>query len=501
MEPLVEDPLVGQTVGGYVVEYALGEGAMGLVYRVRHPLLNRHFAIKVLRPEVAADATSSSNFTREAQTLSKLKHPAIVDIVGFGPMADGRQFMVMEYLVGRTLERELLEEGRLEPARALQLSDEILDGLSAAHSVDVIHRDLKPSNVFLAKMSGGREVVKLLDFGLARQQPAPLAGKPGVDASESGIAGTPEYIAPEQATGLTASKQSDLYSFGVMLFRMLTGTLPFKVDSDLPESAQILSLMTKHVRQAPPSIQEAASDAHFPEGLSELVTDLLRKNPADRPSSADTVRKRLRRVFHNLDQQTTHLTPNPLPPEPAALAPNPRPKRRRSLLVGGVTALLVALLAGWLGSRSISPGPALAASKLSPAAPANEPTPTPLPVPQPSAPVLSPSPPASPEPEEPLMNLPLLTEKRTIRPRPVLTAVAPVPTAAPCSPDAEWKKRARADLNELATRASTSTVELTLWAADRERPLSAAIDAAASDTECRAVGVALATFKQKVTGR
>ena len=93
--PPVEDPLVGQTVGGYVVEYPLGEGAMGLVYRVRHPLLDRHFAIKVLKPEVAADATSSSNFVREAQTLSKLKHPSIIDIVDFGPVGDGRQYMVM----------------------------------------------------------------------------------------------------------------------------------------------------------------------------------------------------------------------------------------------------------------------------------------------------------------------------------------------------------------------------------------------------------------------
>lgn len=507
MQPPVEDPLVGQTVGGYVVEYALGEGAMGLVYRVRHPLLNRHFAIKVLRPEVAADATSSSNFTREAQTLSSLKHPAIIDIVGFGPLADGRQFMVMEYLVGRTLERELLEEGRLEPERALKLCDEILDGLSAAHSVDVIHRDLKPSNVFLAKMSGGREVVKLLDFGLAKHQPSPLAARPSINASESGIAGTPEYIAPEQATGLQASKQSDLYSFGVMLFRMLTGTLPFKVDFDLPESAQILGLMTKHVREAPPTIEQAASDLHFPEGLSELVADLLKKNPADRPSSADTVRKRLRRVFHNLDQQTTHVTPNPLPPEPAP-APNPRPKQRQRLLVGGVMVLLLGLVAGW-SFWGAAPAPAPAAAP-SPVLAGAKTTPAPVPAPEPALELREPEPAqVAPSelvvPEEELMDLALLKPANR-RPRlpstaPVAPVSVPLAPVAPCAPDAEWKKRARADLNELATRAATSAAEVTLWAADRERPLSAAIDAAASDTECRAVGLELAAFKQKVTGR
>src|SRR3954468_5591816 len=105
--PAADDSLLGQNVGGYIVEQPLGEGGMGLVYRARHPILNRRFAIKVLRPEVAADASVSRNFVREAQTLSGLKHPHIVDIVGFGPLDESRQYMVMEFLEGRTLEDEL----------------------------------------------------------------------------------------------------------------------------------------------------------------------------------------------------------------------------------------------------------------------------------------------------------------------------------------------------------------------------------------------------------
>ena len=283
------DPLVGQTVGGYLVVEPLGAGGMGLVYRARHPLLNRSFAIKVLRPEIANDAVSSSNFVREAQTLSSLKHPSIIDIVGFGPMSDGRHYMVMEFLLGRTLERELAEDGHLDAERALKLSDEILDALSAAHSVEVIHRDLKPSNVFLEKVSGGREVIKLLDFGLAKQQPIALtATEAGVDGA-SAIAGTPEYISPEQSVGRAASTQSDLYSFGVMLFEMLTGSLPFKPDPTLEKNPRALELMTRHVHLAPPTLQEGAPHLRFPEGLAGIVADLLQKDPFGRPSSATPV--------------------------------------------------------------------------------------------------------------------------------------------------------------------------------------------------------------------
>ena len=479
-QPLVEDPLVGKTVGGYVVEYQLGEGAMGLVYRALHPLLNRHFAIKVLKPEVAADKLSSSNFVREAQTLSKLKHPSIIDIVGFGPLGDGRQYMVMEYVVGRTLERELLEEGRLESDRALMLSDEILDALSAAHSVEVIHRDLKPSNVFLAKVSGGREVVKLLDFGLARQHPGRVDPQVGGAAAESGIAGTPEYIAPEQAIGEAASRQSDLYSFGVMLFRMLTGALPFKVDFHLPDDQQVLAMMKQHVRQAPPTIIEAAPEVQFPEGLSELVAELLKKSPDERPSSAEAVRKRLRRIYAGLQQEVTQQKPNPLLAAPES---SPKPARRRRLFVGGSLGLTLALAAGWAWWGF---GPA---TTLVPLGVASAEVVLPTVVKGVEAEAV--------DPPVVVAEVDLLTPLTPMKVKhPMLM---PVP-ATPCDPDAEWKHRARADLSELATRASGANAELTLWAADRERPLSLAIDAASNDADCRAVSRQLATFKQKVTG-
>ncbi len=476
--PLVADPLIGQNVGGYIVEEALGEGAMGLVYRARHPTLKRHFAIKVLRPEIAADATSARNFAREAQTLASLKHPSIIDIIDFGPMSGGRQYMVMEFLLGKTLERELLDEGRLDPERALRISDEILDALWAAHSVGVIHRDLKPSNVFLEKVSGGREMVKLLDFGLAKQRPAVLGLQVG-PVEDTSIAGTPDYIAPEQACGQAASSQSDLYSLGVLLFRMLTGSLPFKADPNLPDDQQVLALMKQHVHQAPPTLQEAAAGLRFPEELSEIVSDLLKKRPADRPSSAETAKTRLSRVQRSLQQEATQARPNPLLPK----------KRTASGLLTGAMVLLVTLLgAAWWSGRA-EPVVEIAVPQKSAVAPV-----------APVAPIAAEVEPVLPV-DEPLEELAGLTgipraKKRVAGP----VAVAAV-TAPACAPDADWKKRARADLNELMTRAAKSSPEITLWAADREGPLSAAIEGATSEPECRVVGLQLETLKEKVTRR
>ncbi len=482
LHPLVPDPLIGQNVGGYLVEEALGEGAVGLVYRARHPTLKRHFAIKVLRPEIAVDVTSSRNFAREAQTLASLKHPSIINIIDFGPMSGGRQYMVMEFLLGKTLERELLEEGRLEPERALRISDEILDALSAAHSVGVIHRDLKPSNVFLEKISGGREVVKLLDFGLAKQRPAVLGLQSG-PIEDTSIAGTPEYIAPEQACGQAASRQSDLYSFGVVLFRMLTGSLPFKADLNLPDDQQVLALMKQHVHQAPPTLQEAAAGVQFPEGLSEIVADLLKKLPGDRPSSAETARKRLSRVQRSLQQEATQARPNPL-----LAVPLVKKKHTSGWLVAATLMLVTGLgVAWWLG-------------RAAPAVTTVLPPPIAAPAVAPVVLEVEPPPPVDEPVDEPLEEL--LGLSRIVKAKKRVAAPLAASVLAPaCAPDDDWKKRARADLNELMTRAAKSSPELTLWAADREGPLSAAIEGATSEPDCRVVGLQLESLKEKVSRR
>ena len=513
-----DDPLVGKTVGGYIVEHALGEGGMGLVYRARHPILNRHFAIKVLRPEVAGDALVSSNFIREAQTLSSLKHPHIIDIVGFGPLEDGRQFMVMEFVQGSTLQDELEKKGQMTPTRALLIADEMLDALSAAHSVDVIHRDLKPSNVFLAKVSGGTELVKLLDFGLAKQQPqAIFESGMTAPAGTSVLAGTPEYIAPEQALGQAASKQSDLYSFGVMLYEMLTGVQPFLPDER--EVDRIRSVLHMHIHQAPPTIAEAAHGFSIPHELEEIVADLLKKHPQERPFSADTVRSRLQRVYRSLQQEATHSGANPLlnVPEPRQVTMDMPAVRltdtekailtsvetRRWPVVALVALLALLLLAGgWWWSRrgagdfsTVVEIPIGTVHPVAVAAPVPVPVPVPAPAPAPVAAVGPPKPAA---------------EALTPPPMP---APEPKPTAKPiaigksyhveihktgCVPSDRWRASARASMQEIQQNAAALNDRKAWQQFESAEPaVSGAIGSAVTGVDCDAVELQIQKLASK----
>lgn len=317
------DPLIGIPVSGYRIERLIGEGGMALVYQARHEVIDRRFAVKVLRPEVAADDMLAKNFLREAQTLSALRHPNIVDIVGFGPLPDGHQAMVMEFLEGLSLEQEMAK-GRLTIDRALFVADQALKALEAAHSVEVIHRDLKPANVFLSHGSGGVEVVKLLDFGLSRQQPAKMgargSGAPSLEA-RSMVAGTPEYVAPEQALGGAPDKSSDLYSFGVMLFEMLTGRLPFEPGPLAID--RVSELLNAHANQKAPSPE--ALGVVLPHEVSVLLRELLEKRGAARPAGASVVRVRLAQARAAEARRFVKAPSRPI--APAVLAPQQRPYR------------------------------------------------------------------------------------------------------------------------------------------------------------------------------
>ncbi len=497
---LLPDPLIGREVGGYIVEAPIGEGGMGLVYKARHPILARHFAIKVLRPEAAQDARISGSFEREAQTLSSLKHPHIIDIVGFGALDDGRQYMVMEFVTGKTLHDEL-DHGAIDVHRAIRFADQILDGLDAAHSVGVIHRDLKPGNVLIAKVSGGSEVLKLLDFGLAKQQPESLVGSfIEVKEGASVIAGTPEYIAPEQAMGKHAGKHSDLYSFGIMLFEMLTGFQPFLPDA--ADADRIRSLLKMHLHTPPPTLGTVGT---FPAELEELVADLLKKDPADRPSSANTVRARLQKVQRLIAKESTAMVVNPLlvpgPPVTAPLPPGPPSSstelagQRRSPLpwVAAGVALLLLLGGGgafWAGRSAAKPlmiaaPPADRAPQM--AAVAVDPSPAPVPAPAPAAVVPAPAP------------APVVVARATPPPHPprklsvTIGAPAPEPVKVQinrsgCEPNDRWRSEARSNLGEIQSNAAAGQ-DKAAWARfeKEEASLSAAIAAASSGVECDAV--------------
>jgi eukaryotic-like serine/threonine-protein kinase len=260
-----KDHLIGTQVGEYVIEERVGIGGMGVVYRAKQPRIGREVAIKVLRAEVMEDPREMERFLDEARAVSAINHRGIISIFGAGELADGRQYLVMEYLKGEALDARLRREGKIPPAEVIPILEEITSALQGVHNAGIVHRDLKPGNVFLVQQDDGKPWVKLLDFGLARR---------GERTDVSRIAGTPDYLSPEHSRGLAASPPSDMYSLGVMAFQLLTGRLPFSGRTPL-------EVMEKHVYDEPPNL--LALEPSMPEALSQLVMGLLKKEPEARP--------------------------------------------------------------------------------------------------------------------------------------------------------------------------------------------------------------------------
>ncbi len=267
----IQDPLIGTTIAGrYLIEDVVGEGGMATVYRARHRLVDRPCAVKIMSPALAGNKVVRERFRREAKSAQKLAHPNIIEIFDQGELEDGTIYLVMELLVGESL-AALVERGRVPLDQALPQWIQIARALARAHDFEVIHRDLKPENIFLARAADGSEIVKLLDFGIARSLQDPrLTG-----AGE--VFGTPQYMAPERITSTEAGPAADLYAVGVIMFEMLTGQLPF----DAPD---IASFFLKHMKEAPPSPR--SFDDSIPEAIDRLVLQLMAKEPKDRPVDA-----------------------------------------------------------------------------------------------------------------------------------------------------------------------------------------------------------------------
>lgn len=300
------DPMIGIDLGGFKVVKLLAAGGMGLVYEAMHPAIGRRAAVKVLKPEVAADAEWTKRFLSEARALGAIKHRNLIEVLNFGKTPDGREFLMMEFLDGEPLDAYIRRLGQLAPAVALGIADQILNGLAEAHKKGVVHRDLKPANVYLLREHNGELLVKVLDFGLARQEPIALldgaVNLPKRDDGASLLAGTPEYIAPEQAQGMKVEGSADLYSLGVMLFEMLSGQLPFEADT-------VVALLQKHVSERAPRLSSVMNNV--PEGLEEFIEGLLEKEPGLRPKSADAARVTVQRLLKRLSQDSTAVRMNP----------------------------------------------------------------------------------------------------------------------------------------------------------------------------------------------
>ena len=266
-------------LGGYRILKALGEGGMGVVFLAEDPRLKRKIALKVMKPEAAAQPQSRQRFVREAQNAAALVHDHVITIYQVGEDR-GIPFLAMPVLKGESLDVRLEREGRLVLPEVLRISREIAEGLAAAHDVGLIHRDIKPANVWL---EAPKARVKLLDFGLAR------ANVGDEKLTQSGtILGTPAYMAPEQARNqMNIDHRADLFSLGTVMYEMSTGVRPFQGNDPL---AVITSLALDD--PPPPTVENSL----IPEELSDLIMQLLSKKPEDRPSHAHHVVEQLRRL-------------------------------------------------------------------------------------------------------------------------------------------------------------------------------------------------------------
>jgi eukaryotic-like serine/threonine-protein kinase len=260
--------------GRYRIERHLARGGMAEVYLAHDQLLDRPVAVKVLFPELARDDSFVERFRRESQSAARLNHPNIVSVYDFGE--DGEAlFIVMEYVPGQTLSEIIRTHGPLAPGQAVAIAAEVAAGLEAAHREGIVHRDVKPANVLVTPDG----VAKIADFGIAH------AGDAVSDLTMPGtVIGTVTYLSPEQAQGLTVDPRSDVYSLGMVLYEMLTGTAPFRGDNPVA-----MAYKQQHdVLPAPSSVNPAVSRA-----LDATVARALSVDPAQRQASAATLRAEL----------------------------------------------------------------------------------------------------------------------------------------------------------------------------------------------------------------
>jgi serine/threonine-protein kinase len=273
----VIDPLIGAVVGErYRVVSRIGVGGMGAVYRAEHTMMRRDLAIKVLLSELGGREEFARRFEREAESASRLDHPNIITVTDFGRTPNGALFLAMEFLAGDQL-TSVIDQGPLPRERALAIVRQILRALDHAHGAGVVHRDLKPDNIMLVERDGQRDVVKILDFGIAKVT-EPASGHE-VLTQAGVIFGTPEYLSPEQAVGEAVDARADLYAAGVILYEMLAGRRPF-------ESEDKVKIISMHLSHAPPRIREANPTVDVPFALEQVVLQALEKHRENRFASA-----------------------------------------------------------------------------------------------------------------------------------------------------------------------------------------------------------------------
>jgi eukaryotic-like serine/threonine-protein kinase len=266
------DPRIGTVLHDrYLILQRLAAGAMAVVYRGERLRLKRPVAIKFLQESYASSDDGMRRFEREAMVMSQLSHPNCVAVTDFGS-DQGAPYLVMDFINGRSLREVQGVEPRLPAGRAVEIVRQLLAGLTHAHGHGIVHRDIKPENILLSPVEGHGEQVRILDFGLAKLQ------SEGTNTTGMAI-GTPSYMSPEQTIGERADEHADVYSTGIILYELLTGTKPFHAES-------AFDLMRLHREAAAPPLAQAAPDLRFSAALEEVVARALAKQREARFPSA-----------------------------------------------------------------------------------------------------------------------------------------------------------------------------------------------------------------------
>jgi serine/threonine-protein kinase len=422
--------LAGKKLGQYQIIEELGRGGMAVVYKAYQPSLNRYVAIKVLPPQFAFDREFVQRFLREARSAAALHHPNIVTIHDILHQ-DGFYFIVMEFVEGKTLDQMVAESGRLPLPRIQHIISQVVDALEHAHQRGLIHRDIKPTNIMVDAQRNDH--VTLMDFGLVRAAEDSGLTKTGT------IVGTPEYMSPEQAEGGEIDRRTDVYSLGVVLFKMLTGRVPFSRST--PHAVLIA-----HMTQEPPSISSISPG--LPPPIEAVVRKALAKDSEKRYARVSDMGRDL------MIAATGEMPPGlkrPSRPRAAAradaartvVADKPAVKKTRGKgwiwALGGVGALVVlgvcvvAAFALELLPFSASSLPTSTPTVAPTATQVPEDTATPVSTPSPTSqpsPTQKPSPTPSPRPSA----TPQATEMSTPTPEPTATDT-PAPTATPAATD------------------------------------------------------------------
>jgi eukaryotic-like serine/threonine-protein kinase len=333
-----------------VVTELIAKGGMGAVYRGVQPVIGKQVAIKVLLTPGPTELNYAERMLEEARTVNAIGHANIIDIFNFGELPDGRPWLVMEFLDGLSVSQWVrAREGAPPPIeRILSVLDQICAALEAVHAVGVVHRDLKPANIMLTSLSEPRPRVKVLDFGFAKSRDATIRTSPDM------VLGTPGYMSPEQIQALGATPRSDLYALGLVAWFMLVG-------SDAYQDKSPITVLQMQLQREPPSLLGREG---VPDAFAELIADLTRIDPVLRPSSAQTVRARLRSIANGagyasgtneaVTQRDSH------PPAPSMLKTEPdRPsvsQRRPDALEAAVDGVLSDLALGARGGWRRGPG-------------------------------------------------------------------------------------------------------------------------------------------------